>query len=259
MARRAVRGLRTGAIQAAVLLAGLLLWEGVSRSHLIFPDLIPSVPQVLSRAWWHIASGAVLPHLAISLYEIAVGFALAAAGGVATGLLVGARPFLTALCEPPFLYMTSTPKIILFPLCLMLFGLDLNSKIALGVLSGFFPIALSTITGAREVSPVLLRTARSFGARPLQVYRKVYLPATARHIFSGLRLGMGVTIIGTVLGEIKLSRGGLGFLAINYYVQFAIADMYSIIFLIFLFAGGMNLLMSAILKRLDRYRSSVEG
>ena len=248
----------TAVIQGVSILAFLVLWEAVSRTGIIFKELVPSAFTVAVRVWNLLASGEFWPHLWISLYEIGLGFAVAAVIGVGLGILLGAHKFWRNVSEPVFLYLAATPKIIFFPICLMLLGLDTGSKMAIGALSGFFPIVICTMTGAREVSPVLLRVARSLRASPLQIYTKVYFPAILRHLFAGFRLGMGVTIIGTFLGEIKLSRGGLGFLAIGFYSQFNLASMYAVIVLIFVLAGVANWIMGILLARFSRYRGTLE-
>lgn len=248
----------TVVIQGVSILAFLVLWEVVSRTGIIFKELVPSIFTVAAQVWTLLVSGEIWPHLWISLYEIGLGFAVAAVIGVGLGLFLGARIFWGNVFESVLLYLAATPKIIFFPICLMLLGLDKESKMAIGALSGFFPIVISTITGAREVNPVLLRVARSLRASPLQIYTKVYFPAILRHLFAGLRLGMGVTIIGTLLGEIKLSRGGLGFLAIGFYSQFNLAGMYAVIVLIFVLAGVANWIMGILLAHFSRYRSTLE-
>jgi ABC-type nitrate/sulfonate/bicarbonate transport system permease component len=245
-------------IQGVSILAFLALWETVSRTGIIFKELVPSLITVAGRVVTLLASGEFWPNLLISLYEIGLGFAVAAVTGVGLGLFLGARIFWGDVFEPVALYLAATPKIIFFPLCVMFFGLDEGSKLAIGALSGFFPILISTITGAREVNPILLRIAKSLRASPLQTYWKVYVPSVLRHIFAGLRLGLGVTIIGTLLGEIKLSRGGLGFMAINFYSQFNLASMYAVIVLIFLLAGSVNWVMGILLARFSRYQSTLK-
>ena len=247
----------TAIIQVVSILAFLTFWETVSRTGIIFHELVPSVFTVANHILILLNDGEFWHHFRISLYEIGLGFFVAAVFGVGLGLFLGARIFWRDVFEPIFLYLAATPKIIFFPICLMFFGLDAGSKVAMGALSGFFPIVITIITGARETNPIFLRVARSLQASPLQIYTKVYLPAILRHLFAGLRLGMGVAIIGTLLGEIKLSRGGLGFMAIGFYNQFNLASMYAIIIIIFALAGAVNWIMGMLLARFSRYRGAL--
>ena len=103
-------------------------------------------------------------------------------------------------------YLGPTPKIIFFPIMIMWFGVGPASKVAMGALSCFFPIALSAAAGMRQIDPVLIRVGRSFRVSRWQMVTKIYLPAMRAPILNGVRLGLGVAIIGTLLAETKLSN-----------------------------------------------------
>ncbi len=92
-----------------------------------------------------------------------------------------------------------------------------ESKVALGTLSCFFPVALSVASGMRGIDRVLIRVGNSFRANTWQMVTKIYLPAMRHPIINGIRLGFGVALIGTLLAETKLSNKGIGFLIINAY------------------------------------------
>ena len=91
-----------------------------------------------------------------------------------------------------------------------------------------------------QINPVHLRVSRSFGLSRMRTLRSVVLPSLVRPLSTGLRLGLGVAVIGCLLGEIKLSNRGLGFLAIQYYGQFRIPQMYAVLLVIFVMAGAAN-------------------
>jgi ABC-type nitrate/sulfonate/bicarbonate transport system permease component len=137
---------------------------------------------------------------------------------------------------------------------MLLFGAGLGSKIGMGALSAFFPVVVATAAGMGGVSPVLLRVARSFNATPWQVVRKVYLPSLIEPAITGMRLGLGVAIIGVLLAEIKFSNRGLGHIAIQHYNFFRIADMYAVLLITFALAVAANALMGRAAARLTRRR-----
>jgi ABC-type nitrate/sulfonate/bicarbonate transport system permease component len=122
----------------------------------------------------------------------------------------------------------------------MWFGVGTGSKIAMGALSCFFPVALSTAAGMRQIDEVLIRVGRSFRASPMQMVTKIYIPAMAAPIVNGLRLGLGVAIIGTLLAETKLSNKGLGFLIIQSYQRFDMPEMYAMLIVVFTLAALIN-------------------
>jgi len=171
-----------------------------------------------------------------------IGFFAFIAGSLGFAAL-GANRFLARAYEPFIYYLGPTPKIIFFPIMIMWFGVGAGSKVAMGALSCFFPIAISVAAGMREVDAVLIRVGRSFRATPLQLLTTIYLPAMRRPIVNGVRLGLGVAIIGTLLAETKLSNRGLGYLVIQTYTTFNMPRMYALLIAVFVLAIGANALM----------------
>jgi ABC-type nitrate/sulfonate/bicarbonate transport system permease component len=125
----------------------------------------------------------------------------------------------------------------------MWFGVGPSSKIALGTLSCFFPVALSVAAGMRQIDKVLIRVGKSFRASTWQMITKIYLPAMRHPIINGVRLGLGVALIGTLLAETKLSNKGIGFLIINAYSTFDMPRMYAMLIVLFVLAIGANALV----------------
>jgi ABC-type nitrate/sulfonate/bicarbonate transport system permease component len=130
----------------------------------------------------------------------------------------------------------------------MWFGVGSESKIALGTLSCFFPVALSVAAGMRQIDSVLIRVGRSFQANTWQMVMKIYLPAMRHPVINGIRLGFGVALIGTLLAETKLSNKGIGFLIINAYSTFDMPRMYAMLIVLF----GLAIVVNALIGRLGR-------
>jgi ABC-type nitrate/sulfonate/bicarbonate transport system permease component len=163
--------------------------------------------------------------------------------GLLVGLVLGANRVLARAYEPFVYYLGPTPKIIFFPIMIMWFGVGAGSKVAMGALSCFFPIAISIAAGMRQIEPVLVRVGRSFRASPWQMALKIYLPAMRQPIVNGVRLGLGIAIIGTLLAETKLSNKGLGYLIIQAYSLFDMPKMYALLIVLFVLAIGANALI----------------
>ena len=125
----------------------------------------------------------------------------------------------------------------------MWFGVGPESKVAMGTLSCFFPVVLSVASGMRQIDSVLIRVGRSFRLSTWQMVSKIYLPAMREPIVNGVRLGLGVAVIGTLLAETRLSNRGVGFLIINAYSTFDMPRMYALLILLFMVAIGANALV----------------
>jgi ABC-type nitrate/sulfonate/bicarbonate transport system permease component len=230
--------LRIGLIAAA-----LSLWQAVSISGLLFRDVVPSLGAIGGALARLLIDPSFYGHLGTSSLEIGLALVIGGLSGLVVGLVLGANRLLGKAFEPYLYYLGPTPKIIFFPVMIMWFGVGSGSKIAMGVISCFFPIALSTAAGMRQIDRVLIRVGRSFRAAAWQMVSKIYLPAMREPIVNGVRLGLGVAVIGTLLAETKLSNRGVGFLVINSYSTFDMPRMYALLIVVFVIAIGANALI----------------
>jgi ABC-type nitrate/sulfonate/bicarbonate transport system permease component len=236
-------------VRATAVVVLLGAWQALALSGLLYEDVVPRLEAVLAALWRVLISAPTYYHLAVTLWEVAAGFTIGLGAGVAIGILMGARPLLGRAAAPYVDALAAAPKIVFLPIVMLFFGTGIESKIALGALSGFFPVVINTSAGMRGIAPVLIRVGRSFKASGGQMVRLVYMPALLQPIATGMRLGLGVTIIGVLLAEIKLSNAGLGFLAIDHYSHFRIPDLYALLILIFALAIGANMLIGRLAGR----------
>ena len=230
-------------LRAAIILSALAIWELLSHSGWLYRDVVPSLLSILRALIALLTSPSYYFNLGITAAEIATALAIGGLSGVAAGILLGANRFLSKAFESYIYYLGPTPKIIFFPVMIMWFGVGPESKVALGTLSCFFPVALSVAAGMRGIDKVLIRVGESFRAGPWQMVVKIYLPAMRHPIINGIRLGLGVALIGTLLAETKLSNKGIGFLIINAYSTFDMPRMYAMLIVLFVLAIGANALV----------------
>ena len=216
-------------LRLGIIVALLVAWEAIAASGLLYRDVVPSLPAIGRALLRLILDPVFYGNLAITLGEVGLALAIGGLSGFAVGLALGGSRFLAGAYEPFVYYLGPTPKIIFFPVMIMWFGVGAGSKVAMGALSCFFPIAISVASGLRQVDGVLIRVGRSFGATPLQLLTRIYLPAMRRPIVNGARLGLGVAITGTLLAETKLSNRGLGYLIIQTYTTFDMPRMYALL------------------------------
>jgi ABC-type nitrate/sulfonate/bicarbonate transport system permease component len=230
-------------VRAGIIAAVLIAWEAIAASGLLYRDVVPSLPALARALLQLVADPGFYSNLAVTLGETGLALAIGGLSGFAVGVLLGASRFLARAYEPFVYYLGPTPKIIFFPVMIMWFGVGAGSKVAMGALSCFFPIAISIAAGMRQVDAVFIRVGRSFRATPLQLLRTIYIPAMRQPIVNGVRLGLGVAIIGTLLAETKLSNRGLGYLVIQTYTTFNMPRMYALLIAVFVLAIGANALM----------------
>jgi ABC-type nitrate/sulfonate/bicarbonate transport system permease component len=230
-------------LRAAIILATLAIWEILADSGWLYRDVVPSLLRIAHALADLLSHADYYRHLGVTAAEIGTALAIGGLAGLAAGILLGANRFLARAFEPYLYYLGPTPKIIFFPVMIMWFGLGSPSKIALGTLSCFFPIALSVAAGMRQIDKVQIRVGRSFRATTWQMITKIYLPAMRHPIINGVRLGFGFALIGVLLAETKLSSAGIGFLIIQAYSVFDMPRMYAMLIVLFVLAIGANALI----------------
>jgi ABC-type nitrate/sulfonate/bicarbonate transport system permease component len=242
-------------VRLVTVIVAVALWEAMSRSGLFYRDVVPSTVAIASAVYAEIVSAGFYHHLWVTFGEVAVGFVIGALFGNAAGILLGTRPFLRAACEPYINAIGSTPKVIFLPILFLMFGIGVESKMAKGALSGFFPTVFSATAGILMINPVLILVGRSFNLARWQMIVKIYLPAMVNPVIVGLRLGLAIVIISVLIAELKFSQAGLGFELAQYYEAFRIAPMYAMIVIIFALAALANWGMTALQNRANRHRN----
>jgi ABC-type nitrate/sulfonate/bicarbonate transport system permease component len=230
-------------VRVAIILAVLVIWQGLAVSGWLYRDVVPRLEIIAAALWKLLSTPDYYVNLWATAVEVGWGLALGGVLGLAAGLLLGANKLMARAFEAYLYYLGPTPKIIFFPVMIMWFGVGPGSKVAMGAISCFFPIALSTAAGMRQIDQVLIRVGKSFRANTWQMVTKIYLPAMRHPIINGVRLGLGVAIIGTLLAETKLSNQGLGFLIIQAYSLFDMPRMYAMLIVLFVLAFGANALV----------------
>jgi NitT/TauT family transport system permease protein len=243
MAARSGAG-RVLRVRIAILVVILAGWELLALSGWLFRDVVPRLENIARSLVALLANPELYANLGATGSEVGASIVIGGIAGVAVGLLLGGNRTLSQAFERYLHYLGPTPKIIFFPIMIMWFGVGGGSKIAMGAISCFFPMAISTAVGMREIDAVLVRVGRSFRASTRQMVTKIYLPAMRPAMLTGLRLGLGVAIIGVLLAETKLSNRGLGYMVIQSYTRFDIAEMYALLIIVFLLAIAANALVT---------------
>jgi NitT/TauT family transport system permease protein len=201
-----------GGVALALLLLG---WEGIARLDWVPALFLPAPTAVIAEAGRMAQSGELWRHLAVSLARVGMGFAVGAAVGTALGLVLGVSRVVSAVANPIIAATYPIPKIALLPLMILWLGIGETPKIVMIALGVFFPVVINTYAGVRGTDPLMVKTAKSLGAGPWQVVRKVVLPSALPTILAGYRLGTGIALLLVVSAEMINATSGIGFLILN--------------------------------------------
>ncbi|BDE05910.1 hypothetical protein WPS_11860 [Vulcanimicrobium alpinum] len=220
--------------------AVLTAYEAAARSGLFYQGVFPPLGAVGRALAATLAAPQFYANLEVTATEIAAGFAIGAVLGVPAGVALGAGPRLRAAFAPYVDAFATAPKVIWLPIAMLALGAGPASKAALAAAAAFFPIVIAVAAGTRHVPAVYVRVARVAHASAWQRLRWVYLPALRVPIVTGLRLGFGLAVTIVLLAEIKISDRGAGFLVIDAYNHFRIAEMDALLIVLFALAVAAN-------------------
>lgn len=210
----AIRRTLTGALPILVVVA---LWEVASRLGLVPPVLLPPFTEVMGRLGELTVTGEIPVALWITTYRSFLGLLVATLIGMTVGLAMARLRFARWFFNPIVAIGFPLPTITLLPVFTLWFGAGDESKIWLVALTCFFPIAVSTFEGARNMNRQLLWSAQSLGSQGPSLFVRVILPSAVPFVFSGVRVALPLAVIVTFVAEMVGGGGGLGFLLIYGY------------------------------------------
>jgi NitT/TauT family transport system permease protein len=234
----------------AIVIVMLLAWQVLHQiaGETALPAPLPTLDYLMHT----VASPRFAVNAGTTALELAYALALAYAIGLAIGVWMGAHRLSGAVGEPILVALYSLPKITLYPVVLLMFGLGISGKVAFGALHGILPVALLTMGAIRAIPTVYLRSARALHLSPWQTIATVLLPAALPEVFTGLRIGFTVTLLGVLLGEMFASKAGLGYMIMNAMQMVQGEEMMTVAIVLFAFAVVANALLLWIEHRLHR-------
>jgi NitT/TauT family transport system permease protein len=231
------------------------LWEISGR--MMDTTLIPPLSKIAS-AWLRLLmNGKLLENLVTSLWTLAAGFFLAVILGVIIGVLMGRFRPVEHFLDLYINALMSAPMTAFVPLLIMWFGLGVESRIAVVFLFAFFVIVINTMTGVKQVDRIFVEMARSFGARELEVFFKVVLPAAMPAIMAGVSIGMGRAVKGIVTAEMLLTLTGIGGMIMQYGSAFATDALFAVILTILMVAMIAMKLVKIVDRRLTGWKAEI--
>ena len=244
------------------LLTFAILWEALADGNRVWrvvnPVLLPAPHEIVASAAELASDGTLWRDIGVSLLRALEGFALAAALGVAAGLLAGYVARFDDVADPLIEVVRPIPPLAFLPMFIIWFGIGETAKVLFISFSCFFPIYLSTTQGVRYTDPLLVRAARSLGASEVQVFRHVVLRAAVPEIMTGLRLGFGMSLFVLVAAELIAADAGLGYRIQEARNQFRVDIMFLGAFVIGLLGFAIGGLLRRLQAHVLRWKPRVE-
>ena len=250
--------------QAGMLVLFFVIWHVLTVPGLVPPFYFDDATKaafffgeplkVLVRIWQWFSSGEIFEHLWVTLWETLLAFAIGTVSGLGVGLWLALNPIASALCDPYIKALNSMPRVILAPIFSVWFGLDIASKVALGVTLVFFIVFFNVYQGVKEVSPTVLANARMLGMNERQLMRHVYWPSALSWMFSSLHTSVGFAVVGAVVGEYLGSAAGLGYIIQQAEGIFDVAGVFAGMIVLAAFVIVIDAFVTLVEKRLLFWR-----
>lgn len=235
------------ALSLGFLVAVLAVWEALSRWEIIHDIILPAPTRIAGGLWTVVSLGSFPRDLGTTLFEVLLGFLLAAVLGVGVGILTGTFHLFRRAIYPYVVAFQVIPKVVFAPIFLAWFGYGVESKVVLAAVIAFFPCLINTAVGLRSTSEDEVMLMRSYVATRGQIFWKLKLPKALPLIFAGLKTAFTFSLIGAIVAEFVGTYHGLGLMI----ETFTFALQMHLVFAVILIISVLGIVLYLVLEMLD--------
>lgn len=235
--------------QVGILLAFIALWEVASRSYWIDPLIFSSPMAIAKLLGSQLLNGSILSHISITLFETILGFIIGTVGGIIIATILWYSSRFSNIADPYLVVLNAMPKVALGPIIIVALGPGYLSIITMGFLISVIVTTLVIYSAFKEVDENYLKVLKSFGATKRQCFKEAVFPAAIPTMISTLKVNVGLSWVGVIVGEYLVSKEGLGYLIIYGFQVFDFTLVISSLVVIAILAAVMYKLV----ERLEQW------
>jgi len=235
--------------QIIIFLTFFVLWEIASRFHWIDPLIFSSPSKVWELLKENILDGSIFPHIWTTVFETILGFIIGTVAGTILAAILWWSPFLSKVLDPYLVVLNAMPKVAIGPILIVALGPTMTSIIVMGAIISVFITTIVVYTSFRGVDQNYLKVLQTFGATRWQCFTEAILPSSFPTIVSTLKVNVGLSWVGVVVGEFLVSKQGLGYLIIYGFQVFNFTLVMQSLFIIIIFATIMYKLVEYVEKK----------
>ena len=202
-------------LQFFILILFITLWQVLSDYKIINSFLCSSPKKVIETIVTLWKTNDLFIHIWVTLKEIIISFGLGTIIGISFAAILWWSPFLSRVLDPYLTILNSLPKVSLGPIIIIWAGANQNSIILMALLISVISTIISVYNGFKDTNITYIKLLKSFKANKYQIFTKVVLPSNKNTIISSLKINLSMTFVGVIMGELLVSKVGLGYL-INY-------------------------------------------
>jgi len=247
---RALKKLKNAAFVSISTILFFVVWEIAVKTGMLKSGVVPDALATIERLFKNLSEGVLWQNTLISFKRAFYGFLAAAGGGVTAGFLLGTVfKKVTPVIMPLLRFLEKLHPLAIFPVVMLFFGIGDKSKIFTLFWAAVWPVLAYTLIGIENADPLLIRYAKSTGAKLPEIYGKVLIPAAFPDIFTGVVSGAQIALIFVVSTEMQSSSTGLGYLIQTANIRYNLLDLYSSI----IFVAILGILLTKGLKILENH------
>lgn len=200
--------------RAAIFVALVVLWEVAARLNWINAFIFSYPSQIVTVLARMVADGSLWRHVAWTMSETVIGFTAGTLMGTIVAVILWWSATISRILDPYLVVINSIPKIALGPIFIVWLGTSMPAIVAMALAISVIVTVMMVFTGFQEVDPDKIKLLRTFGATKGQILRLVVLPASVPTIIAALKVSVGQSFVGVIMGEFLVSQAGLGYLII---------------------------------------------
>jgi ABC-type nitrate/sulfonate/bicarbonate transport system permease component len=237
-------------LPALIIGLGLALWELFSRTGRLSALFFPAPSTIIISLIQMILNGKMAIHLGATTERLAVGFAFGGTAGLLLGLAMGWSARLRQIVDPLIAAIHPIPKIAIFPLIMIIFGIGETSKVVAISIAAFFPMLINCMSGVRQLNPVYFEVTQNYRASPWKTFSRVIVPGSLPLILTGARLAINMAMVIAIAVELLSAKEGLGVIIWFSWQTLRIEELYASLVVIALLGISINLCLQYLSKRL---------
>ena len=197
--------------QITIIIAFIAIWEILANKGKI-DSFIMSQPSRILKTFLNLTSNNLLEHLKITIIETLLGFSIGVILGFIIAIILWWSPFISKVSEPFLVVLNSLPKIALGPVIIIWVGASTNSIIFMALLISLFITIINIYNGFNSTNENYIKLLKSLNASRMCIFLKVVMPSNIKNLISTMKINISMTLIGVIMGELLVSKRGLGYL-----------------------------------------------
>lgn len=212
--KRRMHGFLVRGTQLLLIVGFFALWELAASKGWINAFIFSQPTRIWTATLRLAREGELWRHLGWTVWETVLGFSIGTATGILVAILLWWSTFISKVMDPYIVVLNSIPKVALGPIFVVWLGTTITAVVAMAISVSIIVTIMMMHTGFKEVDPNQIKLVRTFGGTKGQVLRKVVIPASVPTMIAALKVNVGLSLVGTIVGEFLASKAGLGYLII---------------------------------------------